>query len=176
MDHDYGCDSENATRTGLDGASSSMNQAVSEIPVPATVTDGGSLSGAVENTDERVAMDDVRGTENVLPEMKHPKLEKGKRSQDVDHTVSSYSRSHVDTVINDVGGDFKELLGPHEALEVLLDHHGNLNYLAEALASASWIEMFPSTVVEHVPSTGSDHSVIFIPLDSVPSAMYKEAF
>ena len=42
-----------------------MNQAVSEIPVPATATDGGSLSGAVENTDDRVAMDDVRGTENV---------------------------------------------------------------------------------------------------------------
>ena len=42
-----------------------MNQAVSEISVPATATDGGSLSGAVENTDDRVAMDDVRGTENV---------------------------------------------------------------------------------------------------------------
>ena len=48
--------------------------------------------------------------------------------------------------------------------------------LDRALASASWIEMFPSTVFEHVPSTGSDHSVIFIPLDSSPSAMYKEAF
>ena len=36
--------------------------------------------------------------------------------------------------------------------------------------------MFPSTVFEHVPSTGSEHSVIFIPLDSGPSAMYKEAF
>nr|POE55042.1 hypothetical protein CFP56_26627 [Quercus suber] len=123
-----GGDSENATHTGLDGASSSMNQAVSEIPVPATATDGGSLSGAVENTDDSVAMDVIRGTENVSvvfgltyysatyfyaneldnssqPEMKHPKLEKGKRSQ----------------------GDFKELLGLHEALEVLLDHHGNLN-------------------------------------------------
>ena len=43
-----------------------MNQAVSEIPVPVTATDGGSLSRAVENTDDRVAMDDVRGTENVL--------------------------------------------------------------------------------------------------------------
>ena len=76
-----------------------MNQAVSEIHVPATATDGGSLSGAIENTDDKVAMDDVRGTENVptyyfatyfyanklenssQPEMKHPKLEKGKRSQ-----------------------------------------------------------------------------------------------
>ena len=48
--------------------------------------------------------------------------------------------------------------------------------LDRALASASWIEMFPSTVVEHVPSTGSDHSVIFIPLDSGPSTIYKEAF
>ena len=42
-----------------------MNQAVSEIPAPATATDGGSLGGAVENTDDRVAMDDVRGTEKV---------------------------------------------------------------------------------------------------------------
>ena len=40
--------------------------------------------------------------------------------------------------------------------------------LDRALASASLIEMFPST--------GSDHSVIFICLDSGPSAMYKEAF
>ena len=48
--------------------------------------------------------------------------------------------------------------------------------LDRAWASASLIEMFPSTVVEHVPSTGSDHSVIFICLDSGPSAMYKEAF
>ena len=48
--------------------------------------------------------------------------------------------------------------------------------LDRALASASWIDMFPSTVFEHVPSTGSEHSVIFIPLDSGPSAMYKEAF
>ena len=47
--------------------------------------------------------------------------------------------------------------------------------LDNASAFASWIEMFPSTVVEHVPSTGSDHS-IFIPLDSGPSAIYKEAF
>ena len=81
-----------------------MNQAVSEIPVPATATDGGSLGGAIEKTDDRVAMDVIRGTENVpvvfgltyysapyfyaneldnssQPEMKHPKLEKGKRSQ-----------------------------------------------------------------------------------------------
>ena len=42
-----------------------MNQAISEINVPATTTDGGSLSGAIENTDDKVAMDDVRGTENV---------------------------------------------------------------------------------------------------------------
>ena len=42
-----------------------MNQAVSEIHVPATATDGGSLSGAIENTDDKVAMDDVRGIENV---------------------------------------------------------------------------------------------------------------
>ena len=42
-----------------------MNQAVSEIPVPATAIDGGSLGGAIEKTDDRVAMDDVRGTENV---------------------------------------------------------------------------------------------------------------
>ena len=41
------------THTGLDGASSSMNQVVSEILVPATATDGGSLIGAVENTDGR---------------------------------------------------------------------------------------------------------------------------
>ena len=81
-----------------------MNQAVSEIPVPATATDGGSLGGAIEKNDDRVAMDVIRGTENVpvvfgltyysatyfyaneldnssQPEMKHPKLEKGKRSQ-----------------------------------------------------------------------------------------------
>ena len=81
-----------------------MNQAASEIPVPATATDGGSLGGAVEKNDDRVAMDVIRGTENVpvvfgltyysatyfyaneldnssQPEMKHPKLEKGKRSQ-----------------------------------------------------------------------------------------------
>ena len=31
-----------------------MNQAVSEIPIAATATDGGSLSGAVEKTDDRV--------------------------------------------------------------------------------------------------------------------------
>ena len=42
-----------------------MNQAVSEIPVPATATDGGSLSRAVENIDDRVAMDVIRGTKNV---------------------------------------------------------------------------------------------------------------
>ena len=41
------------THTGLDGASSSMNQVVSEILVPTTATDGGSLIGAVENTDDR---------------------------------------------------------------------------------------------------------------------------
>ena len=52
----------------------------------------------------------------------------------------------------------------------------NIARLDRALASASWIDMFPSTVFEHVPSTGSEHSVIFIPLDSGPSAMYKEAF
>ena len=40
------------THTSLDGASSSMNQVVSEIPVPATATDGGSLIGAIENTDD----------------------------------------------------------------------------------------------------------------------------
>ena len=40
--------------------------------------------------------------------------------------------------------------------------------LDRALATASLIEMFPCT--------GSDHSVIFICLDSGPSAMYKEAF
>ena len=43
-----------------------MNQAVSEIPIAATATDGGSLSGAVEKTDDRVVTDDIRGTENVL--------------------------------------------------------------------------------------------------------------
>ena len=42
-----------------------MNQAASEIPVPATATDGGSLGGAVEKNDDRVAMDVIRGTENV---------------------------------------------------------------------------------------------------------------
>ena len=47
------------------GIYSSMNQAVSEIPVAATTTDGGSLSGAVEKTDDRVVTDDVGGTENV---------------------------------------------------------------------------------------------------------------
>ena len=47
------------------GIYSSMNQAVSEIPVAATATDCGSLSGAVEKTDDRVVTDDVRGTENV---------------------------------------------------------------------------------------------------------------
>ena len=41
------------THTGLDGASSSMNQVVSEILVPATATNGGSLIGAVENTNDR---------------------------------------------------------------------------------------------------------------------------
>ena len=39
--------------TGLDGASSSMNQVVFEILVPTTATDGGSLIGVVENTDNR---------------------------------------------------------------------------------------------------------------------------
>ena len=48
------------------GIYSSMNQAVSEIPVSATATDCGSLSGAVEKTDDRVVTDDVGGTENVL--------------------------------------------------------------------------------------------------------------
>ena len=47
------------------GIYSSMNQAVSEIPVAATATDCGSLSGAVEKTDDRVVTNDVRGTENV---------------------------------------------------------------------------------------------------------------
>ena len=42
-----------------------MNQAVSEIPVAATTTDCGSLSGAVEKTDDKVVTDDVGGTENV---------------------------------------------------------------------------------------------------------------
>ena len=49
----------------IKGIYSSMNQAVSEIPVAATATDCGSLSGAVEKTDDRVVTDDVRGTENV---------------------------------------------------------------------------------------------------------------
>ena len=31
-----------------------MNQVVFEIPVPTTAADGGSLIGAVENTDDRV--------------------------------------------------------------------------------------------------------------------------
>ena len=79
-----------------------MNQAASEIPVPATATDGGSLGGAVEKNDDRVAMDVIRGTENVpvvfgltyysatyfyaneldnssQPEMKHLKLEKDRK-------------------------------------------------------------------------------------------------
>ena len=41
------------THIGLDGTSSSMNQIVSEILVLATATDGGSLIGVVENTDDR---------------------------------------------------------------------------------------------------------------------------
>ncbi|KAF3953126.1 hypothetical protein CMV_021401 [Castanea mollissima] len=67
------------------------------------------------------------------PKMKHPKLEKGKKSQ----------------------GDWKEFLGPHEALECKNDFDSSCTCarLDKALASASWIELFPSTVVEHVPST-----------------------
>ena len=42
-----------------------MNQAVSEIPVPATATDGGSLGGVIEKNDDRVAMDVIRSIENV---------------------------------------------------------------------------------------------------------------